>query len=493
MLDKYINTKQFKCVFSAFLFAYAVWLILGGWDGYKYTIIQVNDHLYAGIKMLVLLTSFMLVASSRITDAMMPAMTIVVISTACYDSADKFLSPSFLWVAPIAVFAVIFHFIKYRKAFKIGRSFWGLCAVSLAVTLGGVGSISASDYFGGSSLFYVFGLGIGMILFYLLVKSQIEDDEKQDVARIMYFVGMLAAFSILWVYVTNWDEFVKTGRLLAPQFGNNLSTLMMMAMPFPFLYSSKRYVDFLAVGIMHVALVFSGSRAGLILGTLEFICLFIVYSVFYQKGIGGIVRRILFIGFLFGYFAAAWYFLPEIVEMCGYKTLDLSRIEILEKILGSTVESGEARLKLIDRMVADFKSNPIFGVGIGYTGNSDIYSPVKGAMNWYHMWIPQIVGSLGIVGILAYGYQLVSRVCIFFKSREFSNFVLATSYAGLLLMSQVNPGEFCPVPYAMLAVTFFAFIENRESDMLLSDAVKKGIDGIKNIKSRVFGGKSKSA
>ncbi|MBQ9163100.1 MAG: hypothetical protein IJX74_07510 [Clostridia bacterium] len=482
MLDKYIKTKAFSYIYSIVLFAIAVCIILVGWDGFGGEtggIVLVNKNMYTGIQILVLITAVMLVVSSRLTDAMQPAMMIVVLATACYDSADEFTSPSFLWVAVPAVFAVIFHFIKYRKPFRIGKSFWGLCAVTVAVTLGGIGSISASDYFGGSSMFYVLGLGIGMVVFYLLVKSQAELDTPQSIARVMYLVGMLAAFSILWVYVSNWDLFLYRGKFLRPQFSNNLSTLIMMAMPFPLLYSSKRYVDFVSVLLMYSAMVFSSSRAGLLMGTVELIVLLIVYSAAYQKGVGGIVRRVMFLGTLVAFFGAVWYVLPQLATLGGASADEgVSRIDIVKQIFDGFISSGETRVQLLGRMKGDFASNPIFGVGLGYTGNSDIYNPVKGAMNWYHMWVPQVVGSLGIVGILAYGYQLVSRTVIFVKNRSLMNLTLFMSYVGLWLMSQVNPGEFCPAPYAMLAVTYFAFMENPDEDIFLVEkfeAIKKSL------------------
>ena len=126
------------------------------------------------------------------------------------------------------------------------------------------------------------------------------------------------------------------------------------------------------------------------------------------------------------------------------------------------VSEGEARVKLLDRMISDFGKNPVFGVGIGYTGNSDIYNPVKGALNWYHMWFAQVVGGLGIVGITAYGYQLIDRLIIFFRNANLINLTFMLSYMGLFLMSQVNPGEFCPMPYTALAVTFFIIMEKND-------------------------------
>lgn len=469
MLDKYIKTKTFSYIYSISMAALAVFIIVIGWDKldrYSY-IIPANQYLYIGLQVLVLITSVMLVISSRLTDAMLPAMLLAVIATVCYNSAAKFTSPTFIWVAVPAVASVIFHFIKYRKPFRIGRSFWGLCAISVALILGGIGHITASDYFGGAALFYVFGLGLGMVVFYLLLKTQVEHDTPENVARNLYIVGLIASFSIFWLYVSNWD-LAKNG-LIEAQFGNNISTMIMMAMPFAFYYTSKKSFNFISIIAMLLALVLSGSRGGLVMGGIEVAILLVVYAVFYDKMDDGvIIRRVVYFGILIVTAVLMWYYLPEIAgTMRLIERANETRFDIIKSLINDTFSDKETRVQLLKRMVEDFRSNPIFGVGIGYTGNSDLYSPVKGAMNWYHMWIAQVVGSLGVVGILGYGYQLVDRVIILLKNRNFTNLTMFMSYVGLFLMSQVNPGEFCPVPYAMLAVTYFAFMEKNGDDRLL--------------------------
>ena len=171
MLDRYIKTKTFSYIYTILLLALACAIVVLSWGEYikhpvkSQFVIELSDLMYQGVIALVMIVAVMLVISSRLTDAMLPAMLLAVLVTVCYDSADKFLSPSFIWVAVPAVAAVIFHFILYRKPLRIGRTFWGLCAVSVAVTLGGVGTITGAEYFSGTALFYVFALGIGMMLF----------------------------------------------------------------------------------------------------------------------------------------------------------------------------------------------------------------------------------------------------------------------------------------------------------------------------------------
>ena len=82
-----------------------------------------------------------------------------------------------------------------------------------------------------------------------------------------------------------------------------------------------------------------------------------------------------------------------------------------------------------------------------------------GTMIWYHMMVPQVVGSLGLVGMFCYVKQIKDRFRMAFAKRDAYVWILGLSYVGMLLMSQVNPGEFCPLPYELLVVTNFIMIE----------------------------------
>ena len=82
-------------------------------------------------------------------------------------------------------------------------------------------------------------------------------------------------------------------------------------------------------------------------------------------------------------------------------------------------------------------------------------------MSWYHMMIPQIIGSMGCVGIVAYTLQFIGRFKLVIQKCSYWSLALGISYLGLFLMSQVNPGEFCPIPFGLLAVILFIFQEMR--------------------------------
>ena len=111
--------------------------------------------------------------------------------------------------------------------------------------------------------------------------------------------------------------------------------------------------------------------------------------------------------------------------------------------------------------IENFRENPLLGTGI--LDDSILYGKVnvKGTMTWYHMMTAQIIGSMGLVGVMAYVYQFLGRVELIFTKKSAWSLCLGISYLGILLMSQVNPGEFCPIPFELLTVLLFVFQEQR--------------------------------
>jgi hypothetical protein len=51
------------------------------------------------------------------------------------------------------------------------------------------------------------------------------------------------------------------------------------------------------------------------------------------------------------------------------------------------------------------------------------------------------------------------------KNTTVQKIALGLSYSGILLMSQVNPGEFCPIPYELLTVLLFIFLELPDTEL----------------------------
>ena len=407
-----------------------------------------------------------LVLSDRLADVFLPLILMTVFVTRCYDSFDVFIR--YIPLYALVLVCLVFHLVYYdvlpmiRQKAKpvLGPSFPGLVAVTVALTLGGIGSLSASQYFRPMNLYYVLGLGILMPLLYLVVKPRADAEARDRITRGLCYMGCLAVFCVVIFYARGWAVFKQTYHALSFQSSNNLATFLMISLPTGFWFSKKNRALIFLPALQYLALLFCNSRGGTVLGSAEFFALLVFFCFFKSDRF----RRAFFIGFFVLTIVLVVALLPKVLTFYRYDEKidhfsDLTFRQLLRATITNVVDDGEARVGLLKRSFDDFKSNPVFGVGLGYTGNEDLYNPVKGAMNWYHMWLPQIWGSLGIVGLLCFGYQLFLRIKLALSRWEFPEMTLSLCYAGLLLMSQVNPGEFCPFPYAVIATVIFILIE----------------------------------
>ncbi len=390
------------------------------------------------------LLSFLLVVCEDVLPTTLPFLLLCTFTTNCYDSFDLFIG--YAIYAPIPAAALIYHFVVYKKPFHAGSSIKGILAVSLAITLGGVGNFSVKEYFFGS--YYFLGLGIGMVVVYLLMKSQFAPQRKYDerarFATIMLLEGCLCVAMVLmgyWFYHAG----KSSGHYELGFSRNNISTMLMFAMPFPvYLGIKKKGLEIFTV-LFYTAICLTTSRGGLLFGSAEFLfcCAHWIFNEKHRK------RRI-----LRSFFCALA--LCVVITIAGRVIMD-----VINNRMQAEVLKGGSRWAMIWQSLEHFERSPLVGTGI--LDNSIDYGAFRkaGTMAWYHMMIPQIIGSMGLLGVAAYLYQFVGRLRLILKNADFWSLCLGISYLGVLMMSQVNPGEFCPLPYELLTVLLFIFQERR--------------------------------
>ena len=361
----------------------------------------------------------------------------------CYDSFSVFIR--YIWVAPFVVVGFVLHLIRLKPRFYKGACFFPLVAVSVATLLGGIGMIPVGDYFRPAAIGYALALGPGLLLVYLLMKNEMKtaEDEESFMADVAAW-SLMAAVVVLCRYLFALPTLFATGGFgEPPQWSNNIATMLMLSFPTFFVLAKRNYCWLLAGFFTAGAAIFSGSNGGMLFATVELlVCLLYLWRSD-KRPIYRLWTRAVFI-FCLCVLTAALYYIFSRHLFGNSQAISLSK-----------------RLALLWRGFENFAQNPLFGSGFGYLGNADLYSGKVGTINWYHVFVAQVVGGLGLVGIAAWGYQLVVRARLALKALRGEGFAPALCYLGLLLMSQVNPGEFCPVPYAFLAVTYFVFLENR--------------------------------
>ena len=357
----------------------------------------------------------------------------------------------FLPVYIFFVVAVVLHFFLYKapKGTHMGKLKVPMLLICFTVFLGGLGSIAPAEYFAGVSIGHMFALGPMLLIFYWELGRKIRPGQNytdQMDVRLSKMCCMLTLFlflAVLEYYLEHFDVFSANPGILPFQWRNNASTMLMMAMPFTFYMGSKHFKYYFFSLISALTLVLTGSRAGLLMGGIEFVALLIYFGIADKR------HRKLLLGVVAAGVLVLLVFLPKLLPFLSYT---LGRF---------TMESGEntIRLEHWKRSVQDFLTNPVFGMGLGYMGNSDIHHNAEGVLCYYHSSIPQIIGSFGLLGVATYGYQFIARVKLMTSRTSLFARSVLWSFIGLELMSLVNPGIFSPL-YAFYMVVLLVITEN---------------------------------
>lgn len=382
----------------------------------------------------------------------MPFMFICLLASKCYNSYSIFIQ--YVPLGIVLIVCLLLHFVLYWKKLSFKGSLTGaMVFVSVAVTLGGVGFISKEEYFSGVSLFYVLALGFGMVLLYSIFYTHLTVRKSysliEKVTLIMVIAGCFASLVTIAFYMVNINEVLETHDLLFMQWRNNYSTFLMLCIPFAFLRGNKKPYAIVLGFVFYFCILLTGSRGGLVFGAVEMLMCCALFILYDRR------RRLTYISICVCIVFALLIFSSEFISFFG-STID----RLLSAINGVLIgEQQEVRYYQYRRGIEDFLNHPIFGTGIGYMGNRDVYAGADFSIAWYHCAPIQIAASFGLVGIAAYAYQFIRRIILLWKKPTMFNMTVFLSYVSLELMSLVNPGIFSPIPYLLIVTMFFAIVE----------------------------------
>ena len=297
------------------------------------------------------------------------------------------------------------------------------------------------------------GLCAAVLVLYVLFRSHLTEKRSYDLhrrfAEIFCALGLCMALAVLLAYGKAWAASGHIGGVLYLSYRNFATSVLLTALPMPFYLSLRHRGHLATAAVLALALALTGSRSALLFGgiLLTLCCVYLMRS-------GVISRRCLVL------LAAA----------AGIGILALGPA-LLECVLHSRVgediqDSNSDRLQFLARAADDFLRHPVFGIGLCSTRNADVFTGVEGSMVFYHNSLAQVMGSMGLVGIVAYGRLLHDRIALLRQgSRDPFVRILTLSYLGMFLISLCNPGEFCPFPNAALMVMVFAQAEEAVGDV----------------------------
>ena len=400
------------------------------------------------------LAVFQLLLCADLMAVLLPLLLYSILATGFYGKYEPYIAQWPLYAAALA--ALILHLCWYPAAPAAAQRLSpSMEAVSAALLLGGLGSISAREYFSPVALYYTLGLGVGMLLCYRLFRSRLTRARSYDVLRrfleILYYTGVFTGLTVLAAYLTHASSFLRNFAALYLPSRNMYAMLLLMALPAACLPKANGGAHFGGLAFLYLSLLLTGSRSGLLFGTL-----LLGASLVYIYRRNPDKRRVYRIWALLAAIpASALIFLLA-------RALFASRMTD-----GLLISAQDSRVTFFIQALRDFMSNPAFGRGVGYMGNSSIFLRDSGCIVWYHNLFAQVLGSMGLVGAAAYGWHYVERLRLLLRKRGSLVAVAALSYAGMFLLSMTNPGEFCPLPNELLVVALFAIVES------LPDKTKK--------------------
>ncbi len=401
---------------------------------------------FEGMCLLVLVAVLMLVFCDDLMSITAPVCFVLQISVEYYSDYSRLVPYMLYAIVPFSA-ALIFNLIYYRRRLAPGRLTLPYIAVTLALILGGAGTVTASDYLKPISRYYMLALGLGQLLMYLIFRSRLENrrgyDRAQRLAQTVYAAGLLFVVVIFTFYAQNLGRFLESGSVLFYKPRNYLTTLLLMCLPSGCILVRRSDLYLIGMALMYLAMVLTGSRSGLLFGgALMLLCAVYIYISKPRS------RR------LYKWLFGASALLALIAAVTLVPQLYASRMD-------SAVVGDRTRLEFMRRGIENFLSHPLLGIGIGSTRDLEIFKAfVPGCMVFYHNALIQIISSMGLLGVGAYAWMLVSRLRLLWRARRSAAAVSAgLSYLGLLMMSMTNPGIFCPFPELALLTLMFSILE----------------------------------
>lgn len=443
-----------KFLYSGWYFATVAFIISFFWILGKF----VPGSEVAGVIIIVLLCAFILIFIEDVT----PLIPIFVMVSAMFPAevnpAEYGLA--FIGLAPLPI-ALIYHVIRYFRGFKIKKFFFPQLAISIALIVGGVGVVSAEEYANGIA--WVLLLGALILLLYFVFSSYErfpkEVSVKDYLCKTLMAFAAIICFEVFVTYIIAPDQMsVDYGRVsLGWCIGNNFSSTLMFLIPGTLYLGTKSkhpWIYTVFFGIQYIVTIMSLSRGGILFATilLPFELAFMIYAT-PKKG----KKEILIVLGVFVLIAII------LVGVFWDKVSSLLNSVINNSFKADGHIEGSGREELYAEAWECFKTNPIFGVGIGYFGSN--YDGGTMGFYFFHSTLLQIMACMGLVGIAAYVYNYVGRYKIIIKKDVFNIFILL----GLLAFegySMIDTGTFNPMPsmIILMFITFFVELSNERGE-----------------------------
>lgn len=402
-----------------------------------------------GMVILLSLLSITMVAKEDITPAL--PILLMIIFVVSKDDILNTNMPAIICFGIITGISVIIHFIIYPTTYKLGKLFFPLVGVSIALIVGGALYLSPKQYLEG--LIFIFTLGIFMLVLYFYIFNNIKPAKDFNLPKYLCMTlcvaGVVVALECLTTIIKLDRPIIEVVRdIISIGWTTRNGTACMLLVCFPACFylgiiNKKLWGSlYCLIGLFIFSVILlSSSRAGFIGAAIVAPCV-VIYSLVKSKNKWNILIALLVYAIVVGFAAA--YMIDNVID-------------VIKKIWENGFTSS-GRSDLYKEAIDLFKNNLIFGAGLGYKGTNYAMSPW--CIYWFHSTFFQVIGSLGIIGIVAYAYFYVQRILVLFKKiNNPFNIIMIFSVLGFEIHSLIDVGTFAPFPFLFSVILISIIVE----------------------------------
>lgn len=365
------------------------------------------------------------------------------------------------YIVAIIIFAIylvtlmIIHFIIHKenvdfKGFLKSKLFLGYVCLCAAFLLNGF--FNFDEYvFGNVAFAFIMIVSHGAIFFIFHINLNKDDDLKKYLFFVLYLTSILLTLQLFLSFTNQIQilngEIVKESIKVGWGMWNNIGGMLAFLIPSHFYFATtvKKY-GFLFYGtglISYLAIVLTLSRSSLLVSSGIIVICAIVCCF---KGENKKANRII---------------------TCAIGVLGILGIVLLwnkiSGILGDYLSRGlddNGRFDIYKRGFKNFLKNPIFGGGF-HSAKAQDYEFIIFLPDRYHNTFIQMLGTCGIVGLIAYLFHRVQTIRVLWEKRSLFTLFASLCIASLLLTSLLDNHFFNIYPCFIYAITL-AVIDKAE-------------------------------
>ncbi len=400
----------------------------------------------AAMGILIILIAGAMAFTKNITPVFVSICFISIIPLGFYGASGEEFIPLFC-IAPIFLFAIIFRFLVFSPQYKPDKLFYSQLVYSVALYLGGIGTIAIANYFRIMALYAMFGVGFLQLFFLFFFSAYLTDIKKETVryfAKAM--VGIAVSLSAIYLiqYVLELPIFKESGfYLIYRQYKNNFGNYYLLCLPFCFYLAAKSkygWLYFILGFVAYAIMLIMKSRGAQLFGTImlpfSVVFCFLKAPKEFRKNLCFAFGGILAVGIVF--FA-------------------IFGDEIIGALSAEDITNDSGRIPLYKEAIRLFLINPVFGGGVGHM-NPEVYpSMPKMGIFYFHSTFFQLIGATGLVGLFSYTAVTFNRLKAFNLKNSLNCFILF-GYLGFAGYSLINTGTMSPFPFMMMVTFFTVFI-----------------------------------